>query len=96
MKDEKSGMKHSEKKPNGSRQQTNKAKASKSGHPEKESKGGGRLYYRSMFQENPSVVYIHDPDTLLITDPNPAACAFYGYPRQEMIGMHLTKITKEP
>ena len=52
--------------------------------------------YRSMFQENPSVVYIHDPDTLLITDPNPAACAFYGYSRQEMIGTHLNKITMTP
>jgi two-component system cell cycle sensor histidine kinase/response regulator CckA len=52
--------------------------------------------YKSMFQDHPSVIYIHDPDTLLISDANPAACSFYGYGREEMVGMHLTKISNEP
>jgi PAS domain S-box-containing protein len=52
--------------------------------------------YKSMFQDHPSVIYIHDPDTLLISDANPAACSFYDYGREKMVGMHLTKISNEP
>ena len=49
--------------------------------------------YKVMFQKNPAIVFIRDPETHRFLDVNPAACAFYGYSREEMIGMELTEIT---
>ncbi|MBN2568872.1 MAG: PAS domain S-box protein, partial [Deltaproteobacteria bacterium] len=52
--------------------------------------------YKSIFHDNPYVIYVRDPETQRITDVNPAACKFYGYGREEMIGMHVSNITLAP
>jgi len=52
--------------------------------------------YKSMFYGNPSVVFIRDIENYCITDVNPAACSFYGYSREEMIGMNMMRISTTP
>ena len=50
--------------------------------------------YKSMFHDNPTIIYIRDPDTHRFIDVNPAAISFYGYSLEEMIGMEITKLTR--
>ena len=52
--------------------------------------------YRSMFEENNAVMLLLDPDTGMIVDANPAAMRFYGYPREVLTGMTITKINPAP
>ncbi|MBN1487514.1 MAG: response regulator [Anaerolineae bacterium] len=48
--------------------------------------------YRSLFYNNHSVMLLIEPDTGVIVDANPAACVFYGYSHEELVGMQITNI----
>ncbi len=48
--------------------------------------------YRTIFQCNHAVMMLLNPSTGLIVDVNPAACAFYGYSREELAGKSITEI----
>ena len=47
---------------------------------------------RSLFEDNPLVMLLIDPQTARIVDANPAACGFYGYPREELTRMAITDL----
>lgn len=51
---------------------------------------------RSLFENNPMVMLLVDPDTDRIADANPAACRFYGRSRQEMTRMAITDVHALP
>jgi PAS domain S-box-containing protein len=50
------------------------------------------LLYRSLFEENVSVMLLVDPDAGVIVDANPAACRYYGYTREQMRSLAITDI----
>ncbi|PJZ64718.1 histidine kinase [Leptospira wolffii] len=56
------------------------------------------LPFRQIFETNQAIKWILDPDTGSILYVNQAACIFYGYSREELLGMNVTQInilTKE-
>jgi two-component system, cell cycle sensor histidine kinase and response regulator CckA len=48
--------------------------------------------YRSLFENNHAVMLIVDPDNGAIMDANPAACTYYGWPREQMRGKSISEI----
>lgn len=48
--------------------------------------------YRSLFQNNHSVMLLIDPATGAIMDVNPAACKYYGFSREELLSRKITDI----
>jgi PAS domain S-box-containing protein len=50
---------------------------------------GERSRYRQMFEENPLPAWIFDPDSLKFRDVNKAACAQYGYSREEFLALTI-------
>ncbi len=50
--------------------------------------------YRSLFQNNQSVMLLIDPETGAIVNANPAACVFYGYSREEITRLKITDINQ--
>jgi PAS domain S-box-containing protein len=48
--------------------------------------------YRSMFEDNLAVQLLIHPDSGVIVDANPGACAFYGYSREKLRQMHIWDI----
>jgi len=48
--------------------------------------------YRSLFANHHTIMLIIDPDTDRIVDANPAACTFYGWPREVLIEKHISDI----
>jgi PAS domain S-box-containing protein len=52
--------------------------------------------YRALFECHHTVMFLTDPETAEIIDANPAACNFYGYPREVITRMHLTDINTLP
>ena len=48
--------------------------------------------YRSLFQDNHAVMLLIDPKTGDIVDANPAACAFYGFSKEELTARKITEI----
>jgi two-component system cell cycle sensor histidine kinase/response regulator CckA len=48
--------------------------------------------YRSLFQNNHAVMLLIDPETADIVDANPAACAFYGWDREELTSKKISHI----
>lgn len=52
--------------------------------------------YHVLFEENQSAMLLVDPETGEIVDGNPAACLFYGYERQELIGKKIFEINTQP
>jgi PAS domain S-box-containing protein len=48
--------------------------------------------YQSLFEDNHAVMLLIDPETEVIVDANPAASAFYGWPRERLRGMDLAVI----
>lgn len=48
--------------------------------------------YRQMFENNTAVKLLIDPETGRVIDANPAACAFYGYPKEELTSLHVWDI----
>jgi PAS domain S-box-containing protein len=49
--------------------------------------------YRGLFERQAAPALIIDPDSGRIVDANPAAAAFYGWPRPELAGMDLRDVT---
>ncbi len=52
--------------------------------------------YRSLFEYNISIKLIMDPSDGRIVAANPAACQFYGYSRDQMVGMNISQINCLP
>jgi len=50
--------------------------------------------YKTLFQENHSIMLLIDPATGQIVDANRAACNFYGYTHDELIKKKITDINK--
>ncbi len=48
--------------------------------------------YRSLFQNNHAVMLLIDPGSGDIVDANPAACAYYGFPLEELKAKKITEI----
>jgi PAS domain S-box-containing protein len=48
--------------------------------------------YRSLFENNHAVMLLIDPDNAAITDANPAACAYYGWSREELKKRRIDEI----
>ncbi len=48
--------------------------------------------YRAMFHNNRAVQLLIDPSTGEIVDANPAACKFYGYGHDRLVGMYIWDI----
>lgn len=48
--------------------------------------------YRSLFQDNYTIMLLIDPNTAFIVDANPAACEFYGYSREEFCNLKISEI----
>lgn len=48
--------------------------------------------YRSFFQKNTSVKLVINPADGMIVDANPAAAAYYGYTREQLLGMGMANI----
>ncbi|MBU1001551.1 MAG: diguanylate cyclase [Proteobacteria bacterium] len=48
--------------------------------------------FRSVFENNHAVMLLIDPKSGRIEDANPAAANYYGYPRGQLVSMHLSKI----
>ncbi|HET6897466.1 MAG TPA: PAS domain S-box protein, partial [Vicinamibacteria bacterium] len=56
----------------------------------------GQDIHRQIFEKNLAVQLLIDPDTGRIVEANPAACAFYGYTREELIKRKITDINSLP
>jgi PAS domain S-box-containing protein len=52
--------------------------------------------YRSIFHNSHASMLIIDPEDGRIVDVNPAAAAFYGWPAEEIRGMHISRINTLP
>ena len=52
----------------------------------------GDARYRQMFEHNEATQFVLDVKTGDLLDVNPAACAFYGYPREAMLHMNVTDL----
>jgi PAS domain S-box-containing protein len=48
--------------------------------------------YRALFEGSPDAIFTADPDTGLILDVNPAACRLIARQREEIIGLHQSKL----
>jgi PAS domain S-box-containing protein len=48
--------------------------------------------YRSLFQNNHATMLLIDPNNGSIVDANPAACAYYGYTREELTRKKISEI----
>jgi len=48
--------------------------------------------YRSLFQNNHAVMWLIDPEDGTIVDANPAAVAYYGWSREQLLGMRINDI----
>jgi len=49
--------------------------------------------FRDLFRSSSAVMYLIDPSSLRLVDANAAAASFYGYAREEMLGMDLHRLT---
>ena len=52
--------------------------------------------YRTLFENKHTVMLLIDPNTGQIVDANPAACAFYGYSRQELDELKVSQLNVLP
>jgi len=52
--------------------------------------------FRQMFEKNLAIKLVIEPETGAIVDANPAACKFYGYPREVLKGMKIFDINILP
>ena len=52
--------------------------------------------YRSLFENNHTVMLLIDPDSRMIIDANPAAVSFYGYSRERLRTMEIGEINLLP
>ena len=51
--------------------------------------------YSALFHGSYATMFLVDNETRNIVDANQAAVDFYGYPREELIGMHISKISPQ-
>ncbi len=49
-------------------------------------------HYRELFEQVGAVQLLLDPEQGVIVDANPAAATFYGYPREALRGMPMTRL----
>src|SRR5690606_23195792 len=49
--------------------------------------------FRDLFENSSAIMYLVEPETLVLAEANEAAARFYGYTRQEMAGLALHKLT---
>jgi two-component system cell cycle sensor histidine kinase/response regulator CckA len=56
---------------------------------------GGRLL-EALFHAHSGIKLLLDPADGRIVDANPAAVAFYGYPRERLLSMHISDINEMP
>ncbi len=56
----------------------------------------GQDIHRQIFEKNLAVQLLVDPESGEIVEANPAACAFYGYTREELIARRITDINTLP
>ncbi|WP_425059392.1 hypothetical protein SCACP_40850 [Sporomusa carbonis] len=54
------------------------------------------LRLQAMFNEHTAVMLFIEPTSGKIVDANPAACAFYGYTREEILSMYIQDINMLP
>ncbi len=52
--------------------------------------------YRGVFEDTPTIMLILDPENGAVVDANPAACAFYGRPREQMRSLRIYDINSLP
>nr|WP_320012172.1 PAS domain S-box protein [uncultured Desulfobulbus sp.] len=52
--------------------------------------------YASLFYNNQAIIYLIDPRTGIIEDINPAACRFYGYPHEQLLGQDISFLNTRP
>lgn len=52
--------------------------------------------YQVLFEENHSMMLLIDMAARRIVDANPAACHFYGYARETLVGMSVSRINNAP
>jgi diguanylate cyclase (GGDEF)-like protein/PAS domain S-box-containing protein len=53
-------------------------------------------FYRAIFEKNPAIKLIIDPESGAIVDANPAACAFYGYSYSVLCTLNIRHINMLP
>jgi diguanylate cyclase (GGDEF)-like protein/PAS domain S-box-containing protein len=56
----------------------------------------GEERYRQMFESTSAVRLLIDPETRCVMEPNEAACAYYGYTREDLTGMDMARINTRP
>ncbi|MBF0336634.1 MAG: PAS domain-containing sensor histidine kinase [Nitrospirae bacterium] len=56
----------------------------------------GEEMYREIFTHSQAIMWIYDPEILYFVEANNAACAFYGYDREEFCRKQLTDIILNP
>ena len=56
----------------------------------------GEIRQRDLFDQVGAVQLLLDPETGVIVDANPAAAMFYGYPREKLRGLALSRINTLP
>lgn len=49
-------------------------------------------HFRSLFENNQAVMLLIDSKEGFVLDANPAACAYYGWKKTELVGMHMSEI----
>jgi two-component system, cell cycle sensor histidine kinase and response regulator CckA len=54
------------------------------------------MWYQNLFKSFGMAMFLVDPETRIITDVNRAACRFYGYDEERMIGMPISEINPSP
>jgi len=52
--------------------------------------------YKSLFENNHTVMLLVDPGTGRVVDANPAACTFYGYERDDLRSLRISEIIALP
>ncbi|MGB4572282.1 MAG: HD domain-containing phosphohydrolase [Rectinemataceae bacterium] len=52
--------------------------------------------YKALFHDNAAVMLIFDSIELAIVDANPAACTYYGWPYDELVGKRIEAISARP
>lgn len=52
--------------------------------------------FRRMFEHHAAIMLLIDPEALIILEANNAASRFYGYPRETLRGMDVSRINAQP
>jgi PAS domain S-box-containing protein len=72
----------------------NTSAGDEAGHPQNRSPlPTDESFYRQIFDRNRAMKMIVDPDTAQIIEVNAAACAFYGYTREEFIKLNVKSLS---